>query len=104
MKNYDTIIRDKRITHKGKCELCGIYIKGNKYNEQLAHRIHKRRSAKPHRHLYRIPDEIIDHPLNLAYTCSTCNQKVLIDNKPLRVAQLIGQIKEELSKKCLTKC
>lgn len=75
----------------GECEVCGKTIP---YNEaQLAHRIAK---SKPN--LAKYGKEIINHPINLALTCSDkfgrCNDSVNIGNNPGAILDILSEIIE----------
>ena len=95
IKNYDDIIKQKRIEHDYKCEVCGRDVRSG-IGEELAHRIHKPKGKKK-RAKYNIDISIIDHPLNLAYTCHKCNQSVLIDFSNKKKDILIKKIKKVIS-------
>lgn len=101
IKNYDEIIKKKRSRYNYMCEVCGKDTRV--YGEELAHRIHNYKGKKTKRPEYQILKEIINHPFNLAYTCHACNQKVLIDNKPVKKDLIIKLIKTDLKVQKLLK-
>lgn len=83
--------KKKRIYYMkgGTCEVCGKVIP---YAEaQLAHRI-----AKTRPNIKKYGKNVINHPLNLALTCSDrfgrCNDACNIGNNPVKVAKLLGEI------------
>ena len=95
MKDYDKKFTQKMIQNRQCCEVCGKLLVN--MQPQLAHRIHKPKGKKK-RHSMNLAPEIIDHEFNLALVCSLgCNSKVLIDHKPLRKAELLTRIQDDLN-------
>jgi len=74
-----------------RCEICGAPLTLVAH-PQLAHRI-----PKNTRNLARYGKRVINHPMNLAATCSLkCNGKADIRNHPVLIAALVAQIRTAL--------
>jgi hypothetical protein len=75
----------------GNCGHCGNELE-RPYDAELAHRIPQTKL-----NLKKFGKKVIHHDINLVLVCSKrCNSGVLIDNKPVRKAQVISQIQESL--------
>ena len=75
----------------GICGVCGNELT-NAFTAELAHRIPQTES-----NIRRYGKKVIHHDLNMVLVCSKkCNSSVLINNKPIRKAQLISHILEDL--------
>ena len=73
-----------------KCEVCGKPTAI--HDGQLAHRIPQRKWC-----IRKWGAEVLHHPLNLAWTCSTgCNAAVSIAGWPVRCAELVERIREAM--------
>lgn len=72
-----------------KCEVCGDKL--TEGTAQLAHRINQSK-----RNLKKYGKAIIHHKLNLATTCSKCNNKVSLYGKYNSIDRLVENIKKEL--------
>ena len=71
------------------CQVCGnpFYQNG-----QLAHRI-----SKSIMNIKKYGDNVVNHRFNLVSVCSlTCNDKCNIGFQPVKVAELVERIKEDL--------
>lgn len=74
-----------------KCSVCDKQVTFE--TGQLAHRIPRTKGNVKQYGL-----NIIDHEMNLRLTCATCNQLVLLDNKPKEKEQLVKSIQSAIER------